>query len=139
MAFLATLSNDQTRIGHLQNVVFDHVETNIGNYYDPNVGLFRAPKAGTYVFSTTLMTYNNHSSHYGFFVNRRDVTHMWVNGQHNNYDTTSQTVVLHLNKGDDVTVKHTDADKNLRGYHYCIFSGFLLYQDRQADPAIIGK
>ena len=139
VAFFATLSNPQTHIGHLQNVVFDHVETNIGNGYDPNVGLFRAPEAGTYVFSTTLMSHYNHSTHYGFFLNRRCVTNTWMDGQQKHYDTTSQTVVFHLNKGDDVTVRHTDSDKGLEGWSQSIFSGFLLYHDGNIDPAIIGR
>ena len=62
-----------------------------------------------------------------------------MDGQHKKYDTISQTVILHLNKSDDVTVKHTDADKDLNGFNFCVFSGFLLYQDGRIDPEIVGK
>ena len=139
VAFFASLSNHQTRIGHLQNVVFDHVETNIGNGYDPNIGLFRAPEAGTYVFSTTLMTYYNHTSNYGIYLNRQMVTTIYLGGHQKNYDSASETVVLTLNKGDDISVKHRNADKDLHGYSACIFSGFLLYQDENIEPVFLGK
>ena len=62
-----------------------------------------------------------------------------MDGKQNSFDTISQTVVLHLNKSDDVTVKHTAAGTDLDGYNHCIFSGFLLYQDGHIDPEIVGK
>ena len=116
-AFFATLMNDQTHIGHLQNVVFDNVVTDIDNNYDPYLGIFVTPVAGVYMISTTLVSSYNQSTHYGFFVNNRRITVIHLNGLNNwdrwdNLDSSSQTVVLSLNKDDDVTVKHTDNDKD---------------------------
>ena len=139
VAFFATLTNTQMHLGYLQNIAFDHVETNIGNSYDNNSGVFRAPEAGTYVFSTTLMTHIDHTTYYGIYLNLRQVSQMLIMGQQKSYDTESQTVVLHLNKGDDVSVKHTRTDRALEGAKQCIFSGFMLYQDENIDPAIIGR
>ena len=139
VAFFATRSQTQTHMGNLQNVVFDHVETNVGNGYDPYNGLFRAPEAGTYVFAATMVTYNNHSTDYGFFKNTRGVTRLWVNGASNSGDTASQTVILSLNKGDDVTIKHVGNDKTVQGHHYCVFSGFLLFHNETVDPSLVGK
>ena len=139
MAFFATRSQPQTHLGNLQNVLFDHVETNIGNGYDPNSGLFRAPEAGTYVFAATVVAYETLSSDYGFFKNTRRVTTLWVNGASSWYDTSSQTVIFTLNKGDDISIKHIGSDKAIAGRHYCIFSGFLLFRNETADPSFVGK
>ena len=139
MAFFATRSQPQTHLGDLQIVLFDHVETNIGNGYDPNSGLFRAPETGTYVFAATISTHRDHQSEYGFFKNTRRVTTLWVNGASNWYDTSSQNVIFTLNKGDDISIKHIGSDKAAAGSHYCVFSGFLLFRNGTVDPSLVGK
>ena len=139
VAFFAARSKHQTHLGNLQSVLFDHVETNIGNGYDPNLGVIRAPVAGTYVFATTVVTFGHNSTHFGVFINTRRVTIIWVNGSDNGWDSSSQTVILSLNRGDDVTIKHTGTDKAIWGDNHCIFSGYLLIQNESVDPSIIGK
>ena len=138
VAFFATRSIRQTHMGSLQNVLFNNVETNKGNGYDPSIGVFLAPETGTYVFSTTIVISGHSSSHFGIFKNTRKVTILWVNGSENGWDSSSQTVILSLNKGDDVTVKHIDIDREIYGDHHCIFSGFLLFQDESVVSSIVG-
>ena len=101
--------------------------------------MFRAPEAGTYVFATTMVTLHGHATNYGFFKNTRRVTLIWVNGVHNDGDSSSQTVILSLNKGDDVSIKHVGSDKAIEGDHYCIFSGFLLFHNATVGPSFVGK
>ena len=137
VAFFATRSQHQTHLGNLQNLVFDHVETNIGNGYDPNIGVFRAPEAGTYVFSTTIVIFDRNTTHFGFYKNTRGVSLMWMNGDY--LDSRAHTVVLSLNTGDDVTVKHVGTDRAIWGSNHCLFSGFLLFQNESVDPSIVGK
>ena len=121
----------------MQNVLFDHVETNIGNSYDPYIGVFRAPEAGTYVFSTTIGSYERNSTYFGVYKNTRRVSVIWMS--HDYYDSRSQTVILSLNKNDDVTVKHDGTDKAIYGSHYCLFTGFLLYKNESVvDPSFVG-
>ena len=74
VAFFASRSQPQIHMGDMQNVLFDHVETNLGNSYDPYIGVFRAPEAGTYVFSTTLGSYDRNSTHFGVYKNTRRVS-----------------------------------------------------------------
>ena len=137
VAFFASRSQPQLHMGNMQNVLFDHVETNIGNSYDPYIGVFRAPEAGTYVFSTTIGSYDRNSTHFGVYKNTRRVSVIWMN--HDYYDSRSQTVILSLNKNDDVTVKHSGTDKAIWGSHYCLFTGFLLYQNESVvDPSFVG-
>ena len=139
VAFFATLNRTQVHIGQLQSIVFDQVETNIGNGYDQYTGVFSAPESGVYVFSTTIVTLGANSTHYGVFKNRVQKTIMWVNGFQNSYDSSSHTVILKLQKGDDVTIKHTESDKSVQGDLHSMFSGFLLYQADVGDLAFVGK
>ena len=140
VAFFAKLSQDQTHLGNEQNVIFDQVETNIGQGYNPRIGAFVAPVSGIYVFSAEITTRNADTSYYGFFVNGRHTTVMFVNGRQSSWDSASQTIVVSLSKGDDVTVKHTDMDKSVEGSNHSIFSGFLLPQmgPSSGQPVLVG-
>jgi hypothetical protein len=53
-------------------------------------------------------------------------------------DTTSQTIVLQLQKGDDVPIQNKDPDKGFYGINHSIFSGFLLYEELSFQ-AFVGK
>ena len=55
IAFAATISNDITNFGTNQTIVFDNVITNVGGTYDSRHGTFRAPVAGVYQFSFSIL------------------------------------------------------------------------------------
>jgi hypothetical protein len=121
-----------------QNIVFDTVVTNVGNGYHSHVGTFIAPVSGTYVFSATLVSFYHVNAHAEFVKNGQVLTTMFVNGAEAGYDTTSQTIVSQLQKGDDVVVQNKDADKSFYGTGQGTFSGFLLFEDF-SSPSIVGK
>ncbi|KAJ1065553.1 hypothetical protein K5549_016645, partial [Capra hircus] len=114
---------------------FDDVVTNLGNHYDPTTGKFSCQVRGIYFFT------------YHILMRGGDGTSMWAdlckNGQNSasfspaiaqdadqNYDYASNSVVLHLDSGDEVYVK-LDGGKAHGGNNnkYSTFSGFLLYPD----------
>ncbi|XP_023370579.1 complement C1q-like protein 2 isoform X2 [Otolemur garnettii] len=111
---------------------FDDVVTNLGNHYDPTTGKFSCQVRGIYFFT------------YHILMRGGDGTSMWAdlckNGQvrasaiaqdaDQNYDYASNSVVLHLDSGDEVYVK-LDGGKAHGGNNnkYSTFSGFLLYPD----------
>ncbi|XP_027533708.1 complement C1q-like protein 2 [Neopelma chrysocephalum] len=111
---------------------FDDVVTNLGNHYDPASGKFTCQVRGIYFFT------------YHILMRGGDGTSMWAdlckNGQvrasaiaqdaDQNYDYASNSVVLHLDSGDEVYVK-LDGGKAHGGNNnkYSTFSGFLLYPD----------
>ncbi|XP_034985966.1 complement C1q-like protein 2 isoform X4 [Zootoca vivipara] len=111
---------------------FDDVVTNLGNHYDPTTGKFTCQVRGIYFFT------------YHILMRGGDGTSMWAdlckNGQvrasaiaqdaDQNYDYASNSVVLHLDSGDEVYVK-LDGGKAHGGNNnkYSTFSGFLLYPD----------
>ncbi|KAM6993997.1 complement C1q-like protein 4 [Ammospiza nelsoni] len=111
---------------------FDDVVTNVGNYYEPSSGKFTCPLPGIYFFT------------YHVLMRGGDGTSMWAdlmkNGQvrasaiaqdaDQNYDYASNSVILHLDVGDEVFVK-LDGGKVHGGNtnKYSTFSGFIIYPD----------
>ncbi|KAG2467864.1 complement C1q-like protein 4 [Erpetoichthys calabaricus] len=111
---------------------FDDVVTNVGNYYEPTTGKFTCPLPGIYYFT------------YHVLMRGGDGTSMWAdlkkNGQvrasaiaqdaDQNYDYASNSVILHLDVGDEVCVQ-LDGGKVHGGSNnkYSTFSGFLIYPD----------
>ncbi|OCT63222.1 complement C1q-like protein 2 [Xenopus laevis] len=111
---------------------FDDVVTNLGNHYDPSTGKFTCQVPGIYFFT------------YHILMRGGDGTSMWAdlckNGQvrasaiaqdaDQNYDYASNSVVLHLDSGDEIYVK-LDGGKAHGGNNnkYSTFSGFILYSD----------
>ncbi|XP_067863170.1 complement C1q-like protein 3 [Heptranchias perlo] len=111
---------------------FDDVVTNLGNHYDPTTGKFTCSIPGIYFFT------------YHVLMRGGDGTSMWAdlckNGQvrasaiaqdaDQNYDYASNSVVLHLDAGDEVYIK-LDGGKAHGGNNnkYSTFSGFIVYAD----------
>lgn len=123
VAFFAYLRYQANNLGAFQNIVFDNVVTNIGNAYNWRHGIFIAPVNGTYVFSFTLMAVG--SMTWGHFVVNRQVVAKVELVEKN---ASSQTIVVTLKAGDDVSVQNTYTDRTLIGDKYSTFSGFLLYE-----------
>ena len=58
VAFLARMDHTLLHLGQHQNVRYDTVVTNIGGGYHQSHGVFIAPVAGIYIFSTTVLSLN---------------------------------------------------------------------------------
>ncbi|KAM8838195.1 complement C1q-like protein 3b [Synchiropus picturatus] len=111
---------------------FDDVVTNLGNHYDPATGKFTCSIPGIYYFI------------YHVLMRGGDGTSMWADLCKNNqvrasaiaqdadqnYDYASNSVVLHLEPGDEIYIK-LDGGKAHGGNNnkYSTFSGFMLYAD----------
>ncbi|KAI4876446.1 hypothetical protein NFI96_034176, partial [Prochilodus magdalenae] len=129
VAFYAGLRNPQEGYEILR---FDDVVTNIGNNYDSSSGKFVCKVPGTYFFT------------YNVLMRGGDGTSMWAdllkNGQvrasaiaqdqDQSYDYASNTVILHLDPGDEIFIK-LDGGKAHGGNSnkYSTFAGFILYSD----------
>uniref|UniRef100_G3UKQ7 Complement C1q like 2 n=1 Tax=Loxodonta africana TaxID=9785 RepID=G3UKQ7_LOXAF len=121
---------------------FDDVVTNLGNHYDPTTGKFSCQVRGIYFFTYHILMRGGDGT--SMWADLCDGTSMWAdlckNGQvrasaiaqdaDQNYDYASNSVVLHLDSGDEVYVK-LDGGKAHGGNNnkYSTFSGFLLYPD----------
>ncbi|XP_056149358.1 complement C1q-like protein 3 [Lampris incognitus] len=111
---------------------FDDVVTNLGNHYDPSTGKFTCSIPGIYFFI------------YHVLMRGGDGTSMWADLCKNNqvrasaiaqdadqnYDYASNSVVLHLEPGDEIYIK-LDGGKAHGGNNnkYSTFSGFMVYAD----------
>ncbi|XP_007908384.1 C1q-related factor [Callorhinchus milii] len=111
---------------------FDDVVTNLGNHYDGTTGKFTCSIPGIYYFT------------YHVLMRGGDGTSMWAdlckNGQvrassiaqdaDQNYDYASNSVILHLDAGDEIFIK-LDGGKAHGGNNnkYSTFSGFIIYTD----------
>ncbi|XP_051571036.1 C1q-related factor-like [Myxocyprinus asiaticus] len=129
VAFYAGLKNPHEGYEILK---FDDVVTNLGNNYDGGSGKFICGVPGTYFFI------------YHVLMRGGDGTSMWAdlckNGQvrasaiaqdaDQNYDYAANSVILHLDVGDEVYIK-LDGGKAHGGNNnkYSTFSGFILYAD----------
>ena len=141
VAFFARLTTKTPNLAHNQDIVFDHVVTNVGNGYHGNHGLFVAPVSGLYVISATVMAYlpgpTRHISHAKVVKNGQLLA---ILGQHgvSVWDTSSVTIVVELQKGDDVAVQSDMQNLTFWGDNFSTFSGFLLYE-HAGSPNLIGK
>ena len=134
-AFYAYLTTTATDLGALQDIAFDYVVTNIGNGYNENHGVFVAPTSGTYVLTATLLSGGTLGTWGHFVVNGNVIANLYM---HNAvYEQATQTVIVELNTGDDVSVQSTRLGAGISGDRYSSFSGFLLYPTEDT-VAIIG-
>ncbi|XP_028820117.1 complement C1q-like protein 2 [Denticeps clupeoides] len=129
IAFYVGLKNPQEGYEVLR---FDDVVTNLGDHYNTATGKFMCQVSGVYYFT------------YHVLMRGGDGTSMWAdlckNGQvhasaiaqdaDQNYDCASNSVVLHLDSGDEIYIK-LDGGKAHGGNtnKYSTFSGFILYPD----------
>lgn len=118
-------------------VVFSHIHYNIQESYDSGFGTYTAPVNGTYIFSYHF-TIHERVLKAGLFHNFLPViktTDPKVLG------TTSQSVVLHLVRGDKVWIQVKDSVTNgmyAGSESSSTFSGFLLYPDKCDVPVLRG-
>lgn len=132
VAFFATLNNHSTNTNPNQDIIFENVVTNIGGAYHEAHGLFVAPRPGVYVFSTSILTTGQHA-HVKIVKNGQMLARL----DPDDWEQTSQMVVVQLKTGDDIAIKNDDiAGINFYGDQYSSFSGFLLYDYTELLPII---
>ncbi|XP_053476148.1 C1q-related factor-like isoform X2 [Ictalurus furcatus] len=129
VAFYAGLRNPQEGYEILR---FDDVVTNIGNNYDGASGKFVCKVPGTYFFTyNVLMRGGDGTSMWADLVKNGQVRASAIaQDQDQSYDYASNTVILHLDPGDEIFIK-LDGGKAHGGNSnkYSTFAGFILYSD----------
>ena len=140
VAFTVGLSKTALHLGAHQNIIFDHVETNVGNGYNSHHGVFTAPVSGLYVFYTSVLADNNREIWCELVVNGAIKASVYARGTDGRHDQGSQALVIQLNQGDDVAVQNVAADDAVYGStsFYTTFSGFLLQENLLEAGNIIG-
>ncbi|XP_052814877.1 complement C1q tumor necrosis factor-related protein 6-like [Mya arenaria] len=130
VAFFAKVGTNLEHLGQGQTIVFGDVVTDIDSTmslgaYNNSSGMFTAPIAGLYVFSTTMHSLNSQTTHFAIFRNSDKITTIYVHGDVTS-DSTAQTVVLALKRGETISVRHIESDHGAYGGGHSLFSGFLL-------------
>ena len=136
---MAALSADLVHCTKYQHVIFDSVKINQGTGYNHIHGIFTAPKAGIYAFSTTLsvtpsnnyhvaMVKGNATNQIGYLY--ADAPSIWLQ--------RSTTVLTQMNQNEQVWMVCVD-DSHIEGDHkhgyegatdyHSHFSGFLISSD----------
>ena len=129
VAFMAWIGATIHHVGVNQNIIFDQVRLNLGGGYHNQHGIFIVPQPGIYLFSSTLMTNNDpaHLEIHGFLVVDGQVVARILGHMNNSLvDQSSQTVIVQVNKGQEVWVRNEINDSSYWGAAYSTFSGYLL-------------
>ena len=111
-------------------IVYDVVNTNIGNAYDPRSGLFTAPVSGTYVFFTNCMA--TYSTSEGAYIKVEGNSVAGCYSWQPPSTATKQGAALaavHVQAGQKVWVQLYENAESVRGGTWNSFSGFLVRQD----------
>lgn len=130
IAFHSVLYRYYNPMSPHQVIPFEILETNAGNGYDANFGLFQAPVSGYYQFVLTSQAY--HSSSYMVNLEMVRNGNMLCRAHAATYGQEGFCVAMvHLNKGDDVWVRHYNEEGNYLSSSYNIpsFSGHLIKAD----------
>jgi hypothetical protein len=103
-------------------IIFDHVITNIGGWYDNATGVFTVPTPGLYVISWTIETYGRLTEAV-LLVNEKQEGLSRAHERSSRYDTTTSFAVLNLTVNDKVSVKVILGRAEAR---HTIFSGWKI-------------
>ncbi|XP_063427733.1 uncharacterized protein LOC134711201 [Mytilus trossulus] len=107
VAFYVWLSHSETKIGPHHTLLFDHIETNVGNCYNKHTGAFIAPIGGVYLFSYTVFSERQGYGSFEIVVNSASRGSIFVEngGAQSVYTGSTGVAVLLLNQGDACTIR----------------------------------
>ncbi|XP_022088379.1 collagen alpha-1(X) chain-like [Acanthaster planci] len=127
VAFSAYRTTQVTGNGDV--IIFDNIETNLGDGYNSQSGVFTCSMPGAYFFTTSLHRIaSTVRPHVQLKKNGRLVFSIYDTGD-NNYHQSSNSAVINLALGDRVWLEF---GSNNRGIYsdanrYSFFSGFLIF------------
>jgi hypothetical protein len=115
-------------LGNNQAIIFDTIVTNIGHHYSANTGVFTAPINATYYFSASILSHTGEALETEIVKN--GVREVLMYSYDNAHEQGSNSVVLQLNTGDEVWVRHTiTVGTIIYGNGWSTFSGFKISDD----------
>ncbi len=127
--FLASLSYD-VEGSAVTNILFNKVEYDYGNNYNPATGVYTVPRDGLYLIHARVYGRDNYASHY-IRVNGNIVTSAAEHDPGHLYQSASTSIVLHLLSGHEVAVdpSFTGSVDGWTNYMTTSFGAMLLYAD----------
>ena len=124
------MSKKEVNIGPHHTLIFDHIETNIGNGYNGHTGVFIAPLNGVYMFLYTV--FGTLHSHMSFEITVNSVARgaIFVDNvtASNSYTGSTGVAVFVLNRDDDCFIRthstyHSTGNINSNSLMRTSFSG----------------
>ncbi|XP_041828775.1 sodium channel and clathrin linker 1-like [Melanotaenia boesemani] len=122
---------DSGRVGPFNEettLIFSKTITNVGHGYNHSAGVFTAPVRGLYFFSFTAADFLKGYMGLYLYRNSQPIVFSLDLNNHGGYATTSSTVTLQLEQGDQVSLR---LPASYRLYddsrNFSVFSGFLLF------------
>ena len=132
MAFTAFLDKTINTFGAKQPLPFDNVTLDIGDVYDPRHAAFTAPFDGIYQVFVTLVSNAGIQLVVDILHNNVLLTKVRT-GNENQWHTATNSVIVHMRKGDDIWVQHSATTDSNRLYvnegMLTSFSGYLIHKD----------
>lgn len=130
VAFQAMKLNTQTGIGTNQNILFEKVSLNLGNGYHPQHGIFIVPRSGIYVISAATLHDPQQGIYFNGAIEHQGNAIAYLFGDANEWEQSSQTVLIQANAGDEIWVRNTGpTNENIHGGAFSTFSGYLLWEN----------
>ncbi|XP_066267221.1 uncharacterized protein [Branchiostoma lanceolatum] len=131
-AFSAGWTAGNTHPSGAYIIPFNQVYTNIGGHYSTN-GRFTAPIGGHYFF--VLNAHTGYLGSYGVYIdfmkNNSVYKSQWIYDADtdDSYDTSTNSIIIHLDKSDYVSIRIRSNSYALTGSERTTFSGFLVRAD----------
>ncbi|CAC5402356.1 C1QL [Mytilus coruscus] len=129
ISFSAKLGTSIEDINPWNTVVFNKAITNNGNCYNTATGIFTAPIAGTYYFSSTILTKRKSTLEMSLRVNEKDAMLIYACATTLIYNSATNNIIVKLNKDDKVKmIKYGPWGERPFYIHHSwsTFTGFLL-------------
>ncbi|XP_038075633.1 uncharacterized protein LOC119743302 [Patiria miniata] len=115
-------------------IIFDNIETNMGDGYDSQSGVFSCSIPGVYFFTTSLQRLSS-STRPHVFLKKNGARIFGIYDSHDNYyHQSSNSAVLVLATGDRVWLAFGSSNRGIYGdssNKYSFFSGFLIHVKRR--------
>lgn len=141
MAFSVTIGHaltDNETVSEI--VIYDIVEINIGDGYDPTTGIFNAPETGVYAFQWTSVTIPGKWFESELNINGHQKR---LNSCNNKGDTASSNlsctsmVITAVKRGDIVWIAKFGQDGDYLMEMYSSFSGWKIGELSESDSLFI--
>ncbi|XP_061195788.1 cerebellin-3-like [Saccostrea echinata] len=130
VSFTAGVTSDSSS-WNSGTLVFNKVISNEGGGYDPINGIFTAPVVGNYVFYVSIQGYKDNDIYVDIVLNGSSEVRAMVeanSASNEQYETGTNLVILRLQQGDRVWVRHYDGSgyATFSDAPVTTFSGFLI-------------
>lgn len=122
---MATLTRRETELTSNSVVKFDAIITNVGSGYDSSSGLFTVPRKGTYLFAVNFVSgVSTHWLELNLLKNNNLIVKSHADATP--WSSGSLQVILELEEGDQISIKHPKPKGFILGHRYSMFSDHFL-------------